>query len=156
MIRTTLSIALLAPAAALMPLLLVSCSSTSGDHVSAKKYTLDHTERVEAADPAIRFEQRHRLYGCISTEDMQARDGTYYSAKWQLADAGTATLKFEYRRSKTASKIFSQTVDVSGGSGKHEFSVLGPEVKADPVTSWKISLVRGKEELAAFKSYIWE
>lgn len=135
----------------------VSCSTPSGDHVAAKKYVLDHKKRITAADPAIRFEQRHRLFGAVSTAEMEALDGVYYTTRWSLADGSQpAKLKFYYRQANSGSKVMTKEVDVSGESGRYEFSVTGDEAKKNPVTSWKIALERGKQELAVFKSYMWE
>lgn len=135
----------------------VSCSTPKGDSVSTKKYTLNHIKRVTAADPAIRFEQRSRLFGAVSTADMEALDGIYYTTHWSLEDdSQPATLRLEYRQARTGSTIFKKETQVSGKKGVHEFSVIGAEFQNNHVTSWKVSLVRGSQELAAFKSYIWE
>jgi hypothetical protein len=76
---------------------------------------------------------------------------------WSLADASQdATLRFEYRQAKTGSQILKKEQTVSGSDGNTEFSVIGAEFKDNGVTSWKVSLVRGKEELASYKSYMWE
>jgi hypothetical protein len=137
-------------------LLTVSCSSTQADSVHVKKYVLDHRKRVDAADPSIRFEQRYRLYGCVTAADMEARDGAYYTTRWTLGDGQPATLVMEYRQAKTGAAVKRKEAEVSGASGIHEFTIIGEEAKKDAVTNWKISLMRGKTELASSKSYLWE
>jgi hypothetical protein len=135
----------------------VSCSSTGGDSVRVKKYKLDHTARITAVDPAIRFEQRHRLHGAVSAADMEARDGLYLTTRWTLADGSQpAKLVLEYRQAKTGSKILKKEADVSGGGGSHEFTIVGDEQKDNGVTGWRVTLRRGGQTLATYASYMWE
>jgi hypothetical protein len=135
----------------------VSCSTPAGNRISkVSTYKLDTSDRVDAADPSIRFEQRYRMHGAVSKEELEAREGRYFTAHWSVDGGGAATLKMEYRLAKTGAKVYTKSEEVSG-SGTTEFAIVGSEVKDHGnVTSWRIILVRGKEELAEYKSYLWQ
>jgi hypothetical protein len=147
-----------AAASTLACLVLASCSTGQGDRIEkVKTYNLDHKKHITAVDPAIRFEQHHRLFGTVSIKDMEARDGHYYTVRWGLADGSQpAKLILEYRQAKTGATVLKKEMDVSSAGGTSEFTVIGDEAKGNAVTGWKVSLVRGKDTLATAKSYLWE
>jgi hypothetical protein len=135
----------------------VSCSTPAGSRISkVSTYTLDTEDRVDAADPSIRFEQRYRMHGAVTKDELEAREGRYYTTHWAVEDGGAATLRMEYRQAKSGAKVYTKEAEVSG-SGTTEFAVVGKEVQDNGnVTSWRIVLVRGKDELAEYKSYLWQ
>ncbi|MBP7949923.1 MAG: hypothetical protein KA004_09735 [Verrucomicrobiales bacterium] len=138
---------------------LASCASSKKDAEISKVsyYKLDSRKEITSADPAIPFEQKYRLHGAVSGDEMKAREGHYYTVHYRLRDLGQPVkVRLEYRQSKTAAKIFSKEMD-AGKSGTAEFAVIGDEYANNGhVIAWKVSLVSGKQELAASKSYLWE
>lgn len=141
---------------------LVSCASSHKDAEITKVnyYRLDTTKAGLSADPAITFERKHYLYGAVSTEEIAARLGIYYRVHWKVQDKTTPVkLVLQYRQSITGAVVHSKeiTPDQIKGSNMTEFSVIGDEFKTNGhVTAWKVSLMRGKEEIASHRSYLWE
>lgn len=140
----------------------LSACGTTGDAVSKVKiYRLDPSgQRVMAGDPAIDFERRYRLHGALTTEEVAARTGNYYTVFWSVADrSAPVTVRFEYRQAKTASKVkvIEQTVDQPKASNTTEFQITGPAYLEDgKVLAWRVLLVRGKESLVVRESYLWK
>lgn len=141
---------------------LVSCASTTKDvEISkVKYYKLTGKKGVISADPAISFEQKYYLHGAVSNEDIAQRVGVYYTIHWSVADTTQPVkLVLSYRQSKTGSALYTKEIvpDVIKRSNNTEFSVIGDEfAKNGHVTAWKVAIVRGKEEVATHKSYLWE
>lgn len=141
--------------------ILASCASPKEAEISkVNYYKLDARKDIISADPAISFEQKHRLYGAVSNEEMNAREGHYYTVHWRVSDRSQPVkVKLEYRQAKTGSKVNVQEVEVpdAGRSNTTEFQVVGEDYKTNGhVTAWKVSLIRGKEEVASHRSYLWE
>ena len=141
---------------------LVSCASSNKEAAITKVnyYKLDATKAKNSADPAITFERKYYLYGAVSTEEIAARQGVYYRVHWSVKDKTTPVkLVLQYRQSLTAAVVHTKeiTPDRIRGSNMTEMSVIGDEFKTNGhVTAWKISLMRGKEEIASHRSYLWE
>lgn len=140
---------------------LVSCASTKEAEISKVNYfKLGDQNAKNSADPSITFERKYYLYGAVSSEEIAARTGVYYRVHWAVKDK-TAPVKLvlHYRQSITGSVEYTKEIvpDRIRGSNMTEFSVIGDEFKKNGhVTAWKISLMRGKEEIAAHRSYLWE
>jgi hypothetical protein len=141
---------------------LVSCASTSKDAEISKVnyYRFDSKKKLVTADPSISFEQKYYLYGAISEEEVAAREGIYFNVHWGVKDRSQPVkLVLQYRQAKTGAALYSKEVEPSSikGSNTTEMSVIGDDwVKNGHVTAWKISLMRGKEEVAEHHSYLWQ
>ncbi len=141
-----------------------SCSSVSkgpgGEVTKVKYYFLQPLEVLQTQDPAIRFEREHYLHGAYTAAEQVARTGHYYTVMWKAADrTQPVTVRFEYRQANTAlqvKKLEQEVTDVRG-SNETPFRVVGPEFATDGrVSAWKVTLLRGKEELASQASYLWK
>jgi hypothetical protein len=141
---------------------LASCSSYQGEGNISKVniYKLDGKKGVVSADPSISFEQKYYLYGAVSNEEVVSKFGTYYRVHWSVKDASEPVkLLLQYRQSLTGPAIHTKEIvpDKIKGSNMTEFSVIGDEItKQGTVTAWRVSVLRGKQELASTKSYLWE
>lgn len=142
---------------------LASCSSAQrgpGGTVSKVKiYRLDPTQRLQVADPSIRFERSHYLYGAVSHAEQMERAGQYYHVFWKVTDRSQpATVRFEYRQRETGLKVKTKEVEISDvrRSNVTDFQVTGEEFRQDgPVTAWRASIVRGKDQLVDYQSFLW-
>jgi hypothetical protein len=143
---------------------LSSCSIVSkgnGAQINkVKYYHLQPQERIRGADPTILFERDYHLYGAVTLEQQLERAGHYYNVAWQAEDRSQpVTVRFEYRQRNTGlkSKKVEQEVAELGRVNNTKFQVTGTEYSSDgPVSAWKVTLLRGKEELVAQKSFMWE
>jgi hypothetical protein len=142
---------------------LASCSSAQrgpGGTVSKVKiYRLDPTQRLKGGDPAIRFEKQHYLYGAITHAEQMNRAGQYYNVFWKVDDRSQpVTVRFEYRQRETGLKVKTKEVEITDvrRSNVTDFQVTGEEFNTDgPVTAWRASIVRGKEQLVGYESFLW-
>jgi len=143
---------------------LPSCSSTvrgpGGKVTKVKTYHLQPTERLDTTDPSLSFERQYHLHGAVTLAEQLERAGHYYTFFWKVSDrTQPVTLRFEYRQQKTGlvTKIKEQEVTDVGRSNVSKVNVTGAEYQADgAVTSWRISIVRGKDILVASESYLWK
>jgi hypothetical protein len=141
----------------------VSCSSVSkgpGGQVSkANHYHLQPLEQLNTRDPSVLFERAHYLYGAVTLAEQLERAGHYYTFWWKVDDRSQpVTVKFEYRQKLTglAVKVKEEQVTELSRSNRTKFQVIGPEYQTDgPVTSWQVSILRGKEVLASQQSFTW-
>ena len=68
------------------------------------------------------------------------------------------TIKFEYLQSKSglSKHVQEQVIDDIRRSNVSKFQVVGPEYqKSGRVIAWRISILRGKEELVSQQSALW-
>lgn len=147
----------------LMASVLVSCSSTKigeGAKITKVKYyhlTLGRPQIV--ADPAINFEREHFLYGAVSKADILARTGHYYTLFWKVEDrTQPVTIRFEYRQANSGlvTKVQEQEVTDIGRSNSTRFQVIGADYTTHGrVSAWKMSVMRGKQELVSSASNLW-
>lgn len=140
---------------------LASCASSSKDEIAKVNiYKLKGKDGVISADPAISFEQKYYLYGAVSNADVAERVGNYYNVHWSVADkTQPVKLVLTYRHSTTGATTYTKEVtpDVIKRKNNTQLQIVGEEFTTrGHVTAWKIALVRGKEELAVHKSYLWE
>jgi hypothetical protein len=145
--------------------LLAACSTTPKADTNAKitkvnPYWLkDVNEPIRAADPAITFERQAILHGAISAEERLALQGNYFTLFWEVADRAPTTVRLEYRQANTGLKVKKVDEEVAAPDKHHvtKFAFNGVDyVTNGRVTAWKASLVRGKETLAEYKSFLWE
>lgn len=144
-------------------LTLGACSSSvtgpGGTITKVKYYHLTQGVPQRTQDPALVFERQHFLYGAVTSKEIINRFGHYYSIFWKLDDrTGPVTVRFQYRMTNSGLQEFSQeqVVDEIGRSNLSRFEVNGPEYqKNGRVTMWRVSILRGKEELVSQQSYLW-
>ena len=142
---------------------LASCSSAqhgSGGTVSKVKiYRLDPAQRLQVTDASIKFEKQHYLYGAITHAEQMDRAGQYYNIFWKVTDRSQpVTVRFEYRQRDTGLKVKTREIEVSDVRRNNVtgFQVIGEEFRTDgPVTAWRASVVRGKDQLVAYDSFLW-
>lgn len=146
-----------------VPFTLLSCSSASvgnGARISrVKYYHLVPGKPISTQDPALIFERQHYLYGAVTKAEMLGRSGHYYTVFWKVDDrAEPVTVRFEYRQANNGltTKIYEQQVDDVRRSNTSRFQVTGDEYNTGGrVTAWRVTLLRGKEELVSQRSYMW-
>jgi hypothetical protein len=87
------------------------------------------------------------------------RGGHYYSIFWKVDDRSQpVTVRFEYRQANNGltTKVLEETIDDVGRWNTTKFQVTGDEYNTNGrVTSWRVTLMRGKEELVSKASYLW-
>ncbi len=166
MILRSLPIPCRALAAGALGLALVSCSATNppgpGGQITKVKYfhLLNREQPILGGNPSVAFERDYHLRGAVSIKERDARDGHYYTLMWKVTDRSQPVkVRLEYRQQKTGAKIktLEQEVTTVGRRNNTYFEVIGEEYAAGGlVTSWRATLVRGKEVLAEAKSYLWD
>jgi hypothetical protein len=146
-------------------LLLMSCSTKQvGAGATITKvnpyHLADITRPIEAEDPSIRFERDAVLHGAISNAERLERQGDYFTIFWKATDRSQPLkVRLEYRQKLTGLtvKTVEQEVTDVRRTNTTKFSFVGNEyVSHGPVTSWRASIVRGKDTLVDYKSYLWE
>lgn len=147
-------------------LTLASCGSTNpagpgGQITKVKYYRLDSKKPpIPGAEPPINFEREYHLHGAVSNKERSARDGHYYSVMWKVTDRSQPVkVRLEYRQQNSGMtvKTLEQEVAKIGRSNVTRFEVNGEQfVTGGLVTSWHVSLVRGKQVLAEASSYLWK
>lgn len=149
---------------ALAGLVMTSCSSASkgpgGTITKVKYYFLDPSQVLRTKDPAILFEREHYLHGAFTAAGQVARTGHYYTVMWSADDRNQpVTVRLEYRQANTALQVKKQEQQVADVLKHNEtqFQVIGPEYQTGGrVTAWRVSILRGNEELASQDSYLWK
>ena len=159
---------------------LASCTSVSkgpgGEVTKVKYYFHDPLIILRTQDPAVFFERQHHMHGAVRAADQLGRAGHYYTVMWKADDRSQpVTVRLEYRQANTALKVHVKEQEVTDVRKRNEtqFQVIGTDyqlpygVEADQpeaanavaggrVTAWRVSLLRGKEELASQESYLWK
>jgi hypothetical protein len=166
MILRSLPILCRALAAGALGLALVSCSATNppgpGGQITKVKYyhLLNHDRLIPGGNPMVAFERDYHLRGAVSIKERDARDGHYYTVMWKVTDRSQPVkVRLEYRQQNTGAKVktLEQEVTRVDRHNNTHFEVIGEEyVTGGLVTSWRATLVRGKEVLAEAKSYLWD
>ncbi len=142
---------------------LISCSSAvvgnGGRICKVNYYHLVPSKPILVMDPAINFERQHLLYGAVTKAEVMNRGGHYYTIDWKVDDRSLpVTVRFEYRQANNglATKVLEENIDDVGRWNTTKFQVTGDEYNANGrVTSWRVTLLRGKEELVSKSSYLW-
>lgn len=151
--------------AAGLGLLMASCTTAQKGNGAAitkvNPYHLpDYAVIIPPSDPSLTFERDAILHGAISGTERAARQGDYYTIFWKVEDrTQPVKVRLEYRQQNTGYKVkmVEQEVTDIRRHNTTKFSFIGDDyVTNGPVTAWRASLVRGKDELVAYKSYIWE
>lgn len=161
-ITSRLILSLLIPLTVVL-MTLTSCSSTSvgpgGEVTKVKYYHLVPGQPVSTRDPAIQMERDYHLYGAVTRAEIMGRGGHYYTIFWKAYDPSQpVTVRFEFRQANTGltAKIREETVTDVRAKNLSRFEVTGDEYLNDGrVTAWRVTLLRGKDELASQESYLW-
>lgn len=148
---------------AILAVFLSACSSAvdgpGGRIGKVKYYHLMPNYMLNTKDPAIIFEQKHHLYGAVSKQEIMDRFGHYYTVFWKADDrSGPLTVRFEYQQTQSGltKRVQEQIVDDVRRSNVSKFQVTGPEyLKSGRVIAWRVSVLRGKEELVSQQSALW-
>lgn len=148
-----------------LPLLfLTACSSNapSGDTVMKRPdyYYLDPSVRVQSADEMVNFESQHRLYGAVTKEERNLREGHYYAFPWTTSDkTSDASLLFEYRQQNTGATVHALRVPTERVRRKNvtHVEIIGePFALNGKVTAWRATVERNGSGVASKQSYLWE
>jgi hypothetical protein len=150
-------------ALSVMATTLISCSSAvvgNGGRISkVNYYHLVPSKPIIVVDPAINFERQHYLYGAVTKAEVMNRGGHYYTIDWKVDDRSLpVTVRFEYRQANNglATKVLEENINEVGRWNTTKFQVTGDEYNTNGrVTSWRVTLMRGKEELVSKASYLW-
>ena len=164
--------------AAIAAVSLVSCSSATkgpgGTITKVKPYFLDPLVILRTPDPAILFEREHHLRGAYTAAEQAKRTGSYYTIMWKVKDRSQpVTVRFEYRQSEKALQVMKLEQEVTNvrrhnttkfaviGNDYNDVqtgtpAVLGSKVTGGRVSAWRVTLLRGNEELATQQSYLWK
>lgn len=148
---------------ALALVMLAACSSASigpgGKIAKVKHYHLVPGTARQILDPAVAFERDHHLYGAVTRAETRGRLGQYYTVFWKADDRSSPVrVVFDYRQANTGLEVKSQEAAVEDirRSNISQFQVTGDEYHSGGrVTSWRVRVLRGREELAAQQSYLW-
>lgn len=147
-------------------LLAVSCSTKvvtdQGSIIKVKTYHLrDAVAPAEVvADPAVNFERQYVLHGAVHPMEMEDREGNYFSVFWKVEDRSQPVkVRFEYTQVATGLDVKTVEEEVVDLRSRNitNFSFVGNDYLANgPVTSWRASVVRGKDVLVSYNSYLWK
>lgn len=148
---------------AILAFALSACSSTTtgpGGKISkVKYYHLMPFFTPQTTNQTILFERQHFIYGAVTKKEIVDRFGHYYAFFWKANDrTGPVTVKFEYMQGKSGltKHVQTQVVDDIHRSNVSKFQVVGQEYqKNGRVIAWRISILRGKEELVSQQSALW-
>lgn len=149
---------------AILAFALSACSSAvngpGGRIAKVKYFHLMPGYLPRSIDPAILFERQHRLHGAVTKDQILDRFGHYYGIFWKVTDrdAGPVTVRFEYLQANSGltKRTQEQVVDDIGRSNYSEFQVTGEEYrKSGRVMAWRVTVLRGKEELVSQQSALW-
>ena len=148
---------------AILAFFLSACSSAvdgpGGRIGKVKYYHLMPNYAPRSQDPAILFEQQHHLHGAVTKAEIMDRFGHYYTVFWKADDrTGPVTVRFEYQQAQSGltKRVQEQIVEDIRRNNVSKFQVTGPEyMKSGRVIAWRVSVLRGKEELVSQQSALW-
>jgi hypothetical protein len=149
---------------AILALVLSACSSAvegPGGRISkVNYYHLMSNYYPQTVTPLVLFEYQRHLHGAVTAADYVEKYGHYYTVFWKAndRDAGPVTVRFEYMQALSGLKkrTQEQIVDDIRRSNISKFQVTGEEYKkSGRVTAWRVSVLRGKEELVSQQSALW-
>jgi len=143
--------------------MLGACSSAvtgpGGTITKVKYFHLQPGDIVQTRQQALIFERQHYMYGAVTAKEINDRFGHYFTVFWKLTErSGPVTVRLQYRLAKTGLQDFTQeqVVDDIRRSNLSRFEVNGAEYRENGrITMWKVSILRGKEELVSQQSFLW-
>jgi hypothetical protein len=148
---------------AILAFALSACSSAiegpGGKITKVKYYHLMPFFTPNTTNPTILFERQHFIYGAVTKKEIVDRFGHYYAFFWKADDrTGPVTVKFEYQQALSGLNKRTQllVVDNIRRSNISKFQVISTEYqKRGRVIAWRVSVLRGKEELVSQQSALW-
>ena len=108
---------------------------------------------------ALAFEITYIRWGAVTLEQLQNREGHYFTISW--ANHGPRedfTAVFQYRqvKSKEIVRTLTQPMPHVKGTVRSYFGVVGRAYLAyGPVASWRLTIHRGDQVVAESQSYVW-
>ncbi len=155
---------LLSAAAATAATALVSCTQTT--HISGiADLPLKSTQVPDMSwqTSPLRANAQYLLYGTNTERQKAARLGDYYYVNWyDAAPTRPAKLVMRYTQARTASKLFTRTIDYPAPregrkTRKTEFFFAGEERKhGGDILTWRIELYLDDKLVDSRQSYLWE
>ncbi len=145
---------------AALGMLVAGCAGTE-DPLVVKQYTLRDATVPSMDDPMVRGEVLVRLRGAVSWSERLDRLGQYFTVLWSDAEGAgqPVVVVFEYQQASTGAAVRRKTLEFAPDavSGKAEFDVIGEDFRKNGrVLTWRVSLLRGDDEVASRQSYLWE
>lgn len=105
------------------------------------------------------FERQRAVWGAVDNNEIQARNGNYYSFFWKSKNPADVTVRLEYRQAGLANHVLAQEryYPSTRGSRKSMFEVTGDDVLENGrVTSWRVLLIVDGRIVAIRQSYMWK
>lgn len=148
---------------AILALALSACArpvkGPGGTIAKVKYYHLMPFFTPQTNNPTILFERQHYIYGAVTKKEIVDRFGHYYAFFWKADDRSTpVTVRFEYLQAQSGltKRVQEQVVDDIHRNNVSTFQVVGPEYqKSGRVLAWRVSILRGNEELVSQQSALW-
>ncbi|MCE0498719.1 MAG: hypothetical protein LV481_12310 [Methylacidiphilales bacterium] len=108
---------------------------------------------------ALQFEAEYLNWGATTKEQLQARQGHYFTITWVNKGPRTDfTARFEYRQVKSQEivRTLVQAMPQVRGAVRSYFGVVDKAYQAyGPVCSWRFSILRGDTIVAQTRSFVW-
>ncbi len=125
-----------------------------------RKITVYERERrSEIADDAMaKFDRDRILYGAVSEEERNARQGHYFVFWWRSQRPADVTVRLEYRQANLGNYVQARELDFSVPKGTHEakFSIIGDDFLDDgKVTAWRAVIIENNRIVATTQSFLW-
>ena len=146
-------------------LLMASCSSkVAGNGGAITKVNPYHintfTLSKPIADRGLSFERDYHLYGAITSQERADRYGDYYTIFWKVDERDEpVTVRLEYlkRLPSPQTHVIEKEITKVKRRNVTKFAITGKDFFTNgPVMAWRASLVRGKDVLATYNSYLWK
>jgi hypothetical protein len=142
------------------------------ENLPPDKLALDHRIRITkihdvendssykfADNAALQFEIKYINWGAVTSEQLEARRGHYYTISWaNHGPAADFTVEFQYRevKSKEIVRMLTEPMKHVRGTVRSYFGVVGKAYTAyGPVASWRILILKDGAVAAESRSYIW-
>lgn len=138
-------------------LAIIACSTTA-DPLQVNRYRLRDGLDLPARNTLARAEARHHLHGAVSEDDRRARQGEYFTVRWDApVNEAPLTLFFDYQQASTASRVLNRTVSLEAPRGKTTISIIGDDYAENGrILAWRMTL-RGKSGVIdSEQSYLWQ
>jgi hypothetical protein len=108
---------------------------------------------------ALDYERDYLNWGAVTNEQLQARQGHYFTITWKNDGPRSDFIaRFEYRqvKSKEIVRTLIQPMPKVSGATRSYFAVVNQAYLAyGPVYSWRFTILRGDTVVAESKSFIW-
>lgn len=119
----------------------------------------DRTRRNEIAEDVMaKFDRDRILYGAVTEEERNARQGHYYVFWWRSQRPADVTVRFEYRQANLGNLVQARELDFSVPKGTHEakFAIIGDDYLDDgKITAWRALVIENNRIVATTQSFLW-